>query len=206
MTEEEVGKLYARLAIQFDAMLATLLAKGLIFEEIIPDCRKDFYDSLNKEEVRTAKRIATYKEIIRGYMRDSWSVDRISLTELAKEYSTDSPGYVIQSWMRSRNTLEFLRQWEIDMNTEFDDAACEKLIQKAHTTSLTITPSLWIRETHALGMAVKQGKGGGVKAYPEIAEDFRLWLDPKARLAMVRYHHDKESKGMDERFKSRTDS
>ncbi len=27
MTEEEVSKLYARLAIQFDAMLATLLAK-----------------------------------------------------------------------------------------------------------------------------------------------------------------------------------
>ncbi len=41
MTEEEVSKLHARLAIQFDAMLATLLAKGLIFEEIIPDCRKD---------------------------------------------------------------------------------------------------------------------------------------------------------------------
>ncbi len=73
MTEEEVGKLCARLAIQFDAMLATLLAKGLIFEEIIPDCRKDFYDSLNEEKVYTARHIATYKEIIRDYMRDHWS-------------------------------------------------------------------------------------------------------------------------------------
>lgn len=72
------------------------------------------------------------------------------------------------------------------MNAEFDDAACEELIQKAHTTSLTITPSLWIRETHAIGMSVKQGKGGGVKACPEIAADFRLWLDPKTRLALVR--------------------
>ncbi len=186
MTEEEVSKLYARLAIQFDAMLATLLSKKLVLEEIIPDIRKEFYDSLNEEEVRTAKRIATYKEIIRSYIRDNWSIDLISLTQLAKEYSTGSPGYVIQSWMRSRNTLEFLHQWEIDMNTEFDDAACKKLIQKAHTTSLTITPSLWIRETRALGMAVKQGKGGGVKAYPEIAADFRLWLDPKTRLAIVR--------------------
>ncbi len=190
MTEEEVGKLYARLAIQFDAMLATLLAKGLIFEEIIPDCRKDFYDSLNEEKVYTARHIATYREIIRDYMRDHWSIERISLTELAKQYSDESPGYVIQSWMRSRNTLEFLRQWEIEMNTEFDDAACEKLIQKAHTTSLTITPSLWIRETHAIGMSVKQGKGGGVKAYPEIAADFHLWLDPKARLTIVRVKHE----------------
>lgn len=29
-------------------------------------------------------------------------------------------------------------------------------------------------------------KGGGVNAYPEIAADFHLWLDPKARLVIVR--------------------
>ena len=112
----------------------------------------------------------------------------VSLTELAKQYSGESPGYVIQSWMRSRNTLEFLRQWENDMNEEFDDRACEELIHQGHTTSLTITPSLWIRRTHAVGMCVKQGKGGGVSAYSEIAADFHLWLDPKVRLATVRKH------------------
>ena len=45
---------------------------------------------------------------------------------------------------------------------------------------------MWIRRTHAVGMRVKQGKGGGVSAYPEIAADFRLWLDPAERLALVR--------------------
>lgn len=74
------------------------------------------------------------------------------------------------------------------MNAEFDDRACEELIYGAHTTSLTVTPSLWIRKTHAVGMHVKQGKGGGVSAYPEIAADFQLWLDPKMRLAIVRKH------------------
>lgn len=71
------------------------------------------------------------------------------------------------------------------MNEEFDDRVCEELIYQGHTTSLTITPSLWIRGTHAVGMCVKQGKGGGVSAYPEIAADFCLWLDPTARLAIV---------------------
>lgn len=47
-------------------------------------------------------------------------------------------------------------------------------IQQGHTTSLTITPSLWIRKTHEVGMCVKQGKGGGVSAYPEIVADFNL--------------------------------
>lgn len=119
-------------------------------------------------------------------MQDMICEDMVSLTGLAKQYSADSPGYTIQIWMRSRNTLVFLRQRENDMNAEFDDRACEELIYQGHTTSLTITPSLWIRKTHAVGMHVKQGKGGGVKAYPEIAADFRLWLDPKARLTIVR--------------------
>ena len=62
----------------------------------------------------------------------------VSLTELARQYSEESPSYVIQSWMRSRNTLEFLRQWENEMNEEFEDKACEELIHQGHTTSLTI--------------------------------------------------------------------
>lgn len=120
------------------------------------------------------------------YVRAMVCGDMDSLTKMAKQYTEESPGYVIQSWMRSRNTLGFLRQWENDMNGEVDDRACEELIHKAHTTSLTVTPSMWIRRTHAVGMYVKQGKGGGVSAYPEIAADFRLWLDPAEKLALVR--------------------
>lgn len=118
-------------------------------------------------------------------MRGMICGDKVSLTELARRYSEDSPGYVIQSWMRSRNTLKILRQWENDINEGFDDGACEELIHQAHTTSLTVTPSLWIRRTHAVEMRVKQGKGGGVSASPEIATDFQLWLTPEERLILV---------------------
>ena len=148
--------------------------------------RNAFYESLNEEKLRTSQKIKSYTEIIRHYMRGMICGDMVSLTELARQYSNDSPGYVIQSWMRSRDTLEFLRQWETDMNEGVDGRACEELIHQAHTTSLTVTPSLWLRRTHAIGIRVKQGKGGGVSAYPEIASDFRLWLDPSERLALVR--------------------
>ncbi len=70
------------------------------------------------------------------------------------------------------------------MNEGFDDRVCEELVHQAHTTSLTATPSLWIRRTYAVGMRVKQGKGGGVSAYPKIAADFRLWLDATERLVL----------------------
>lgn len=186
MTEEEIGELYTRLAFQYESSIEALLAKGLIDTDLAAATKKKFYNSLNEEKLRTSKNIGDYRETVSLYMRVLTCKDMVSLTELAKQYSKESPGYMIQSWMCSRNTLEFLRQWENDMNAEFDDRACEELIHQGHTTSLTITPSLWIRRTHTVGMRVKQGKGGGVSAYPEIAADFHLWLDPKARLAIVK--------------------
>lgn len=186
MTVEEIDDLYIRIAFQCESALAQLVDRGITNEDAVDGYREIFYSSLNEEKLRTSKKIANYTEIIRSYMQGMICGNMVSLTELVRQYSDDSPGYVIQSWMRSRNTMEFLRQWENDMNGEFDDRACEELIHQAHTTSLTITPSLWIRKTHAVGLSVKQGKGGGVKAYPEIAADFRLWLNPSERLALVR--------------------
>lgn len=186
MTSEEIGELYIRIAFQYESALDQLVGKGLINIYFADKHKKTFYDSLDEEKLRTSQRIRSHTEIMRRYVRGMICEDMVSLTEMARQYTEDSPGYAIQSWMRSRNTLEFLRQWENDMNGEFDDRACEELIHQAHTTSLTVTPSLWIRRTHAVGIHVKQGKGGGVNAYPEIAADFRLWLDPAERLALVR--------------------
>ncbi len=184
--EEKTSNLYSRIAFQYEAMLDMLTTKGLIDADFASENREKFYDTLNEEKLQTYGKIKEYREIIRSYMRRMTCDDMVSLTNLARQYSEESPGYVIQSWMRNRNTLEFLRQWENDMNEGFDDRACEELIHQAHKTSLTVTPSLWIRRTHAIGMHVKQGKGGGVSAYPEIATDFHLWLDPAERLALVR--------------------
>ncbi len=186
MTEKEISELYTRLAFQYESAIDALLAKRLIDTDLATAAKEKFYDSLNEEKLRTSKQIRDYHETIRLYMRQMTCNDMVSLTELSRQYSEEPPGYVIQSWMRSRNTLEFLRQWENDINEEFDDRACEELIHQGHTASLTITPSLWIRKTHAVGMHVKQGKGGGVSAYPEIAADFRLWLDPAERLTLLR--------------------
>ena len=186
MTPEEMNDLYIRIAFHYESAIDQLFGKGLLDKDFADTHRKTFYDSLDEEKLRTTQRIRSHTEIIRRYIRGIIYGDMVSLTELAKQYSEGSPGYAIQSWIRSRNTLEFLRQLENDMNGEFDDVACEELIHQAHTTSLTVTPSLWIKRTHAVGLYVKQGKGGGVSASPEIAADFHLWLDPAERLALVR--------------------
>ena len=144
MTTEEISNLYIRIAFQYESALEQLVDKGLVDKDFADKSRQTFYSALDEEKLRTAQKIRSHMEIIRRYTRGMICEDMVSLTELARQHSKDSPGYIIQSWMRSRNTLEFLRQWENDMNGEF------------------------------------------VSAYPEIAADFHLWLDPAERLALVR--------------------
>ena len=74
-------------------------------------------------------------------------------------------------------------------NLDIDESIAlrKELIEKAKTTSFTLTPTQWVKKTGAVGMYVKQGKGGGVMAHPDIASDFRMWLDPSLRLALVKF-------------------
>lgn len=110
----------------------------------------------------------------------------VSMTEIAKEKKSSSPGYLIQSWMRSNTTIEYLRMWEKIYNPRFQEAACDELIHTVKTTGTTLTPSLWINTTQAMGMRTSRGKGGGTTAHPEIATMFRAWLFPEAMLDLVR--------------------
>lgn len=184
MTEDELRERYLLFGFSFETMVGCLLSRNLHLEDMIPNARKQFYDSLNEEKVRELKVLLSYQESICQYMREiNPSNDRISLTEIAKWHSNEPPGYMIQSWMRSRNTMEFLKQWEIASNPIFDCVTCDELIQQSRMTSFTLTPTQWVRKTKAIEMIVKQGKGGGVKAHPDIAVDFQMWLNPSLRLS-----------------------
>lgn len=46
--------------------------------------------------------------------------DYISLTDIAKYRDSENPRFIIQNWMRSRSTVEFLGLWEELNNAEFN--------------------------------------------------------------------------------------
>lgn len=85
----------------------------------------------------------------------------VSLTKIAQAHSEDSPGYVIQSWLRSGSTLAFLNLWEKENNPDYSEAGYMELLEKKKTASFTLTPKLWIDRTKAIGMFSKQAKSGG---------------------------------------------
>lgn len=160
--------------------------RNLIDSDLVPIIRKHFYDDLDEAKLQEQEKIRSFRGILQHYILVRNDASKVSLTDIARKYSDDSPGYVIQSWMRRRNTFAFLRQWEIEMNSEFDCKACDALIESVRSSSRNITLSLWTQETKAVGLRVKQGKGGGVFAEPEIALDFHMWLNPALRLEMVK--------------------
>lgn len=110
----------------------------------------------------------------------------ISLTDIAREKSSESSGYLVQSWLSNSNAIEYLRLWEKRFNPNFLDDECEKLIQTIRTSSITLTPNIWIRATKAVGIESKAGKNDGTIAHPEIAEAFWDWLFPEVMLEMVK--------------------
>jgi len=106
----------------------------------------------------------------------------LSLTDIARKHDEDKPGYVIQSWLRNRNTLEFLNLWEQENNPDYNTQGYDDLKLKALEASFTVTPKQWIEQTGAIGVKSKQGKNGGTYAHATIACEFLMWLSPKYKL------------------------
>ena len=113
-------------------------------------------------------------------------MDNVSLTDLARRKNPSNPSYVIQSWLRDRNTIEFLRLWEKENNPEFKDDEVNMLLQKLSESSFTLTAKVWISQTNAIGIISKQGSNGGTFANRDIAIDFIVWLFPEKRYELVK--------------------
>ena len=194
MTQEEIQERYLKIGFWFETTMGILKEKGLVEPQFALEYSQRFYDLLGTEQEKFSKKNRAFEETIQHCFRRLGNAGAFeSLTEVARKYSEDSPGYVIQSWMRSKNTLGFLRTWELSNNRDFDDAACAKLLEEHDSGNLTVTPTVWVSRTNARGLKVKRGKGGGVMAHCDIAVDFQMWLDPNYRYHLIQFM--RESRG-----------
>lgn len=72
------------------------------------------------------------------------SGDYISITDIAKYKTSENPGYVIQNWMRNRNTVRFLGLWENFHNPSFNYLEFEAIENEAGLNSFVLTPKKWV--------------------------------------------------------------
>lgn len=110
----------------------------------------------------------------------------VSLTDIAKMKDNKIPSYVIQGWLRDRNTLGFLYLWEREHNRDFYEMGYHKVKRNLSDPSFTLTAKIWKEQTGATGIISKQGNGGGTFAHRDIAIDFYAWVFPEKRYELVK--------------------
>jgi hypothetical protein len=110
--------------------------------------------------------------------------DYISLTDMSKRFGDDT---LIYSWMRNRNTLEFLGIWEQIHNPVFKGGEFETFKKAAGLNSFHLTPKKWIDATAAIGLQSRAGRyGGGTFAHKDLAFEFGSWLSPEFKLYLIK--------------------
>ena len=110
--------------------------------------------------------------------------DYISLTDMVKGFGDDT---MIYSWMRNRNTLEFIGIWEEMNNPGFKGNEFVTFKTQAGLNSFNLTPRKWIEATNAIGIISKAGRyGGGTFAHKDIAFEFGSWLSPEFKLYLIK--------------------
>ena len=102
--------------------------------------------------------------------------DYISLTDIARYRNTQEPFAIINNWMRSRSTIEFLGLWEKLTNPGFKPLEFERFRTEAGSNYFVLSPQRWIDATHAVGIISKSGRYGGTYAHREIAFEFATWI------------------------------
>jgi len=98
--------------------------------------------------------------------------DYISLTDIAKFRDTDDPRYIIQNWMRTRSSIEFLGIWEVLNNPDFNRVEFDTVKNESGSNAFVMTPSRWVNLTNAIGVISKSGRYGGTYAHQDIAFEF----------------------------------
>ena len=112
--------------------------------------------------------------------------DYISLTDIARTKNSDDPRFVIQNWMKTRYTVDFLGLWEQMNNPDFKRVEFDTFRSETGTNAFVLTPQKWIKATDAVGIISRSGRNGGTYAHKDIAFEFASWISAEFKLYLIK--------------------
>jgi hypothetical protein len=112
--------------------------------------------------------------------------DYISLTDIARYKDAERTDYLIQNWLRNRETIEFLGVWERLNNPDFNPIEFDGIRNQAGLNSFILTAKRWIEATGAIGLVSSAGRYGGTYAHKDIAFEFASWISVEFRLYLIK--------------------
>jgi hypothetical protein len=95
------------------------------------------------------------------------------------------PFAIINNWMRSRSTIEFIGLWEKLCNPDFKPLEFERFKNEAGSNYFVLSPQKWIETTNAKGIISKSGRYGGTYAHKDIAFEFASWISSEFKLYLI---------------------
>ena len=112
--------------------------------------------------------------------------DYICVTDIARYKDSERTDYIIQNWLRNRNTIEFLGIWEQLNNPDFNPIEFDGIRKQAGLNSFILTAKRWIESTDAIGLISKPGRYGGTYAHKDIAFEFASWVSVEFKLYLIK--------------------
>ncbi len=110
----------------------------------------------------------------------------LSLSDIARYKDAERSDYIIQNWMRTRSTVEFLGLWERINNPAFNSIEFDGIKNEAGSNAFVLTPKRWHEKTQAIGIVSKAGRYGGTYAHPDIAFEFASWISAEFKLFLIK--------------------
>ncbi|MCX6324249.1 MAG: KilA-N domain-containing protein [Sphingobacteriales bacterium] len=119
-------------------------------------------------------------------LSDANKDEYISLTGIARYRDAERSDYILQNWLRTRSTIEFLGLWEQFNNPDFNSIEFDGIKNQAGSNSFSLTPKRWIEATNAIGIVSKTGKYGGTFAHRDIAFEFATWISAEFKFYFIK--------------------
>ena len=108
--------------------------------------------------------------------------DFISLTDIAKRF--DDLG-LIDSWLRNKNTVEFLGAWERLNNPNFNSVEFDRIMMESGLNRFRLSVKEWNKRVNWIGLRARAGIFGGTYAHINIALEFASWVSPEFKLFVL---------------------
>lgn len=109
--------------------------------------------------------------------------DYISLTDMIRAKDGE---FFVTSWLRNRNTLEYIGIWEQVYNPNFNYVEFDIIKSNAGLNSFRISVKELIEKTNIISLQAKTGRYGGTCAHKDIAFEFALWISPEFKIYIVK--------------------
>lgn len=110
--------------------------------------------------------------------------DYISLTDMVE--NQPEGGKLIEKWLTTKNTIEYLGIWEQLHNPDFNSPEFGGIRNDAGSNRFFMSVSQWTKRTNAIGIIARPGRYGGTYAHQDIAFHFGMYISPLFNLLLVK--------------------